>query len=73
VLARELQQSRQEAERSKAEVERLRAEVKQLKEHNHALTEAATSYSLWGQKLERELARIDPAGAPARRFTTGSA
>jgi hypothetical protein len=32
------------------------------------LTETATKYSLWGQKLERELARIDPDGAPARRF-----
>jgi hypothetical protein len=32
------------------------------------LTEAATKYSVWGQKLERELARIDPDGAPARRF-----
>jgi hypothetical protein len=34
------------------------------------LTETATKYSLWGQKLERELARIDPDGAPARRFDT---
>jgi hypothetical protein len=25
-------------------------------------------YSLWGQKLERELNRIDPDPAPARRF-----
>ena len=32
------------------------------------LTEAATKYSLWGQKLERELNRIDPDGAPRRRF-----
>ena len=32
------------------------------------LTETATRYSQWGQKLERELARIDPAGAPGRRF-----
>ena len=32
------------------------------------LTEAATKYSLWGQTLERELNRIDPDGAPRRRF-----
>jgi hypothetical protein len=32
------------------------------------LTPAATQYSLWGQKLERELNRIDPNGAPGRRF-----
>jgi hypothetical protein len=35
------------------------------------LTEAATKYSAWGQKLERELAGIDPDGAPARRFGAG--
>ena len=32
------------------------------------LTETATRYSLWGQKLERDLNRIDPHGAPGRRF-----
>src|SRR5919201_423184 len=32
------------------------------------LTQAATKYSQWGQKLKRELPKIDPAGAPARRF-----
>jgi hypothetical protein len=32
------------------------------------LTETATRYSLWGQKLERELNRIDPQGAPSRQF-----
>jgi chromosome segregation ATPase len=32
------------------------------------LTEAATKYSLWGQKLELDLNRIDPDGAPRRRF-----
>jgi hypothetical protein len=32
------------------------------------LTETANKYLRWGQKLERELARIDPDGAPARRF-----
>jgi phage shock protein A len=81
-LERELQQVGQEVERLKAEVERLKAEVERLKvereayskrvlaleKHNRELTEAATKYSLWGQELERELARIDPDGAPARRF-----
>jgi phage host-nuclease inhibitor protein Gam len=64
-----------EVERLKAEVERLKSErqfyckrVVALEQHNHELTEAATKYSLWGQKLERELAKIDPDGAPARRF-----
>jgi len=32
------------------------------------LIESATKYSSWGQKLERELNRIDPDGAPRRRF-----
>ena len=27
-----------------------------------------SKYSVWGQKLERELNRIDPNGAPGRRF-----
>jgi chromosome segregation ATPase len=81
-LKRGLQQAGQQAERLKAEYERLKAEVERLKaerEHyykrvlaleqdNRAVTEAATKYSLWGQKLERELARIDPDVAPARRF-----
>jgi hypothetical protein len=56
------------------EIERLTLErdlysktVLTLEDHNRKLTEAATQYSLWGQKLERELARIDPDGAPARR------
>ncbi len=71
-----------EMERLKTEGQRLKAEVGQLKaEHefyhsrvltlerdNRELTEAATKYSVWGQKLERELARIDPDGVPARRF-----
>jgi hypothetical protein len=58
-----------------AEVERLKAErefyykrVLTLEQHNREITESATKYSLWGQKLERELARIDPNGAPRRRF-----
>jgi chromosome segregation ATPase len=74
-----------ESERLNAEMERLKAEMERLKverefyyksvlaleQDNRALTEAATKYSLWGQKLERELARIDPNGAPARRFGAG--
>jgi chromosome segregation ATPase len=63
-------------ERLKTEAERLEAEgrfysgrVHELDEYNRQLTEAATKYSLWGQKLERELAEIDPAGASTRRFT----
>jgi hypothetical protein len=39
-----------------------------LEDHNRQLTDAATKYALWGQKLERELAEIDPDGAPGRRF-----
>ena len=71
-----------EVEGLRAEVERLTAEggrlkmerefyhkrVLTLEQDNRVVTEAATKYSLWGQKLERELARIDPDGAPARRF-----
>jgi len=30
--------------------------------------QSAAQYSLWGQRLERELNRIDPDGAPSRRF-----
>jgi light-regulated signal transduction histidine kinase (bacteriophytochrome) len=71
-LERELQQSRQEAERLKALCEHYHKTVLALEQDNRALTEAATSYSSWGQNLERELARIDPAGAPARRFRKGS-
>ena len=78
----ELDVLKAEAERLKAEVAQREAEVAQLKlerefyckralafeQHNHKLTETATEYSLWGQKLERELARIDPNGSPGRRF-----
>jgi len=42
-----------------------------LEEDNHDLAGVATKYSLWGQKLERELAQIDPDGASARRFGPG--
>ncbi len=78
----EMERLKAEMERLKAEGQQLKVEVGQLKaEHefyhsrvltlerdNRELTEAATKYSVWGQKLERELARIDPDGVPARRF-----
>jgi len=81
-LKAETEQLKAETEQLKAEGQRLKVEVGQLKaEHefyhsrvltlerdNRELTEAATKYSVWGQKLERELARIDPDGVPARRF-----
>jgi hypothetical protein len=67
-----------EMKRLKAEMERLRLErefyykkVLTLEQDNHVLTETAIEYSSWGQKLERELARIDPDGAPTRRFRAG--
>jgi FtsZ-binding cell division protein ZapB len=84
-LERELQQAgealkwlRAEVERLKADVERLKVErefyhkrVLALEQDNHDLAGVATKYSLWGQKLERELAKIDPDGASARRFGAG--
>jgi len=84
-LERKLQQAGEALKSLRAEVERLKAEVERVKverefhhkrvlaleQDNHELTEAATKYSLWGQKLERELAKIDPDGASARRFGAG--
>jgi uncharacterized coiled-coil DUF342 family protein len=77
-LERELQQVERlkaEAERLKAEVERLKSEhdfyhkrVLALEQHNREVTESATQYSLWGQSLERELAKIEPDGARRREF-----
>jgi chromosome segregation ATPase len=81
-LKAEAKRLKAEVERPKAEVERLKAEVERLKlerefyynrvlaleQHNREVTESATKYSLWGQSLERELAKIDPAGARARGF-----
>ena len=79
-LERELQQMSREPERLKAEVEQLKAEhefyykrVLALEQHNRDVTEAATKYSLWGQSLECELAKIDPNGARARQFGAWSA
>jgi hypothetical protein len=78
----ELEGELQQAGQMKAEMERLKAEMERLKlerefyynrtlaleEYNGKVTESATKYSLWGQSLERELAKIDPDGAPAREF-----
>jgi seryl-tRNA synthetase len=70
-----LERLKAEVKRLKAEVEALRAQaeayskkVLELEQHNRAVTEAAIKYSLWGQALERDLARIDPNGALAREF-----
>src|SRR6266849_3450328 len=71
----EVEQLKTEGQQLKVEVGQLKAEhefyhsrVLTLERDNRELTEAATKYSVWGQKLERELARIDPDGVPARRF-----
>jgi colicin import membrane protein len=65
------QQLKAEVERLKVEREFYHKRVLALEQDNRVLTEAATKYSLWGQKLEHELAKIDPDGAPARRFGAG--
>jgi chromosome segregation ATPase len=74
-LKAEMERLKAEMERLKAEMERLKAEhefyrnrVLALEQHNREVTEAATQYSLWGQSLERQLAKIDPAGARTREF-----
>jgi chromosome segregation ATPase len=74
-LKAEMERLKTEGQRLEVEVGRLKAEhefyhsrVLTLERDNCELTEAATKYSLWGQKLERELARIDPDGVLARRF-----
>jgi hypothetical protein len=71
-LEGELQQKTRELERVKAEREFYCKRVAELEEHNQLVTDAATKYSLWGQKLFRELATLDPDGAPRRKFDTGS-
>jgi chromosome segregation ATPase len=71
-LEGELQQMTRELERVKAEREFYCKRVDELEEHNRVLTEAATKYSLWGQKLFSELATLDPDGAQRRDFGTGS-
>jgi predicted RNase H-like nuclease (RuvC/YqgF family) len=70
-LEGELQQMAREMERLKAEGEFYCKRVAELEEHNRVLTEAATKYSLWGQKLFRELATLDPDGAPRLDFGRG--
>ena len=82
-LLRELEQARTELEQARKgtrgelqqELKRVKAErefyckrVAELEEQNRVLTEAATKYSLWGQKLFSELATLDPDGAPRRGF-----
>ena len=74
-LERELEHANREVERLKAELERLKLEHEfyynrtlALEEYNGKVTESANQYSLWGQSLERELAKIDPDGRLARQF-----
>ena len=71
-LQGELQQMTRELERVQAEREFYFKRVTELEEHNRLVTDAATKYSLWGQTLFRELATLDPDGAPKRKFDTGS-
>jgi len=70
---RELQQARSEVERLTLERDFYSKRALALEQHNREVTEAATKYSLWGQRLERELAKIDPDGARARQFGAWSA
>jgi chromosome segregation ATPase len=79
-LKAEVERLKAEVERLKAEVERLTAErefyykrVLALEQDIRVVTEAAAKYSLWGQSLVRELARIDPDGAREREFGIWSA
>ena len=72
-LEGELQQMSRELERLKVEHEFYYKQVRALEQHNREITEAATKYSLWGQSLECELAKIDPNGARARQFGAWSA
>ena len=71
-LEGELQQMTRELDRLKAERDFYSKRMAELEEHTRVVTEAATKYSLWGQKLFRELATLDPDGAPRRGFGTGS-
>jgi hypothetical protein len=71
-LEAELRQTTRELEQLKAEREFYFKRVAEFEEHNRVVTEAATKYSLWGQKLFRELATLDPDGAPRRDFGTGN-
>jgi hypothetical protein len=71
-LERELQQMTQDLERLKADREFYFKRMTELEEHNRVVTEAATKYASWGQKLFDDLATLDPDGAPRRKFDTGS-
>ena len=55
-LRQELQLLNRELERLKADREFYFKRVEELEEHNRALTDSATKYSMLSQKLERELA-----------------
>jgi hypothetical protein len=79
-LEGELQQMAQMAQRLNAEVQRLKLEHEfyhkralALEQDVRVVTEAAAKYSLWGQSLVRDLAKIDPAGAREREFGIWSA
>jgi len=65
----ELQQKTGELQQKTRELERVKAE---REFYCKQMADAATKYSLWGQKLFRELATLDPDGAPRRAFDTGS-
>ena len=54
-IERELQQAANEVERLTLERDFYSKRASALEEQNRELTESATKYSLWGQKLEREL------------------
>ena len=73
--ARRVSEFEDELQRLKAEMDRLKLEREfyynrtlALEEYNSKVTESANQYSLSGQSLERELAKIDPDGALARQF-----
>ena len=54
-IERELEQAANEVERLTLERDFYSKRASALEEQNRELTESATKYSLWGQKLEREL------------------
>jgi hypothetical protein len=57
-LERNLQHATKEVERLTLERDFYSKKASALEEENRQLTESATKYSLWGQNLERELARM---------------
>jgi chromosome segregation ATPase len=54
-IERDLQQAPNEVDRLRLERDFYSKRALALEERNRELSEAATNYSLWGQKLEREL------------------